>query len=442
MRVLILVLIIALVSGSDANSLHTKKQKKSDKRIFLNADAVSAASSTDPQVISSATDPTVLIELLEPLQLLEESTTPIVDMTTPIVDMTTPIVDVTTSYDFVSSKALQFSSRALQLPTGQMALMPQMPTGQMAQIQSLDVDCSKDSMVVRMRFDAAFNGLIYSKGFHSNLDCHYVRYNSGRDFYEFIIRLDSCGSKWVDELSIGGQAYLENVIIIQNEPGIQEIWDTSRAIRCFWESSLQKAVTYALNIDMLDTQVVSFSGDSLTASLDIQLGKGPLAPSVDGLVKIGDTLTMVVAIDGNDADFDVQVQNCVAHDGDRGNSVSLTDARGCVLKKKLMGPWQKSRQGSGLVAFSFFQAFKFPDSMNVFLECDVELCKGGCDVCPDDNPLLIDVRGAVARNRRHTSRNASDVTDFRLSRSLRVVSNEDIGYKPDSRSTVTLTTGE
>ena len=40
---------IQLVSGSDANSLHTKKQKKSDKRIFLNADAVSAASSTDPQ---------------------------------------------------------------------------------------------------------------------------------------------------------------------------------------------------------------------------------------------------------------------------------------------------------------------------------------------------------------------------------------------------------
>lgn len=168
-----------------------------------------------------------------------------------------------------------------------------------------------------------------------------------------------------------------------------QIWDTSRAIRCFWESSVQKAVTYALNIDMLDSQVVSFSGDSVTASLDIQLGKGPRAPSVDGLVKIGDTLTMVVAIDG-DAAFDAQVQNCVAHDGDRGNSVALTDARGCVLKKKLMGPWQKSRQSGGsLVAFSFFQAFKFPDSMDVFLECDVELCKGGCDVCPDDNPLLV-----------------------------------------------------
>ena len=62
------------------------------------------------------------------------------------------------------------------------------------------------------------------QGFHSNLDCHYVRYNSAKDFYEFTIRLNACGSQWVDNLATGGQAYLENVIIIQNEPGIQEVY--------------------------------------------------------------------------------------------------------------------------------------------------------------------------------------------------------------------------
>lgn len=142
---------------------------------------------------------------------------------------------------------------------------------------------------------------------------------------------------------------------------------------------------------MLDTQIVSFSGDSATASMDIQIGKGPFAPSVNGLVKIGDTLTMVVAIEG-DPGFDVQVQECIAHDGNRTNAVTLTDKRGCVLKKKLMGPWQKStetgRPGVSLIAFSFFQAFKFPDQMEVFLECNVELCKNGCDVCPDDASLV------------------------------------------------------
>lgn len=76
----------------------------------------------------------MLIELLQPLQLLEETTTPIADVDT-------------SAFEFATSRAL----------------MPQLPTGQMAQIQSLDVDCSKDSMVVKMRFDRVFTGLIYSK---------------------------------------------------------------------------------------------------------------------------------------------------------------------------------------------------------------------------------------------------------------------------------------
>ncbi len=100
---------------------------------------------------------------------------------------------------------------------------------------------------------------------------------------------------------------------------------------------------------------------------------------------------MVISVEG-DPGFDVQVQDCIAHDGDRANAVTLTDSRGCVLKKKLMGPWQKSTQtgrpGVSLVAFSFFQAFKFPDVMEVFLECNVELCKSGCDVCPEDAALV------------------------------------------------------
>lgn len=61
------------------------------------------------------------------------------------------------------------------------------------------------------------------QGHHNNLDCHYVRYNTNKNFFEFTIRLNSCGSQWVDQLASGGQAYLENVIIIQNEPGIQEV---------------------------------------------------------------------------------------------------------------------------------------------------------------------------------------------------------------------------
>ena len=56
--------------------------------------------------------------------------------------------------------------------------------------------------------------------------------------------------------------------------------------------------------------------------------------------------------------------------------------------------------------------------------------------------MQIDVRSNRAR-RHAATRNASQVSDIRLRRSLRVISNEDIAFKPDSgRSQVTLTTGE
>jgi hypothetical protein len=43
---------------------------------------------------------------------------------------------------------------------------------------------------------------------------------------------------------------------------------------------------------------------------------------------------------------------------------------------------------------------------------------------------------------RRSANNATEISDVRLRRSLRVISNEDIAYKPDSHSVVTLTTGE
>lgn len=54
-----------------------------------------------------------------------------------------------------------------------------------------------------------------------------MKYGTNKDSFQFTIHLDKCGSQWVDNLATGGQAYLENVIIIQNEPGIQEVVTTS-----------------------------------------------------------------------------------------------------------------------------------------------------------------------------------------------------------------------
>lgn len=93
---------------------------------------------------------------------------------------------------------------------------------------------------------------------------------------------------------------------IQNEPGIQEVWDTVRRVRCLWEGNINKALTVNFSVDMLNQEIVTFSGDTATAKLDIQVGRGPFAPAADGLVKIGETMTLVVSVEG-DPGFDLQV---------------------------------------------------------------------------------------------------------------------------------------
>jgi len=255
-------------------------------------------------------------------------------------------------------------------------------------IHEINVQCAKDMMRIEIEFSRVFNGIIYSKGYYNSPECRYVSPNSGQTKYSLVVQLNSCGTQFVDQFSVGKQAYLENVLVLQNEPGIQEVWDTIRSVRCLWEGNLNKALSVALSVGMLNQEIVTFSGDTATAKLDIQMGRGPFAAAANGLVKIGETMTLVVTVEG-DPGFNVLVRQCVARDSDpsSGNVVQLTDDRGCVLKPKLMGAFQTTRNpdNNAVIAYAFFQAFKFPDVMDLTIECNVELCKTECAPCTDPN---------------------------------------------------------
>lgn len=210
--------------------------------------------------------------------------------------------------------------------------------------------------------------------------------------YSFTVSLDSCGTEFINDfMGEAGQSYLENVLVLQNEQGIQEVWDTVRRVRCLWEGNINKALVVGLSVDMLNQEIVTFSGDTASAKLDIQIGKGPFAPAANGLVKIGETMTLVISVEG-DPDFDLQVRDCIARDETSTNVVELTDERGCILKPKLFGAFQKTKDtmntGASIIAYAYFQAFKFPDVMDLFIECNVELCKTDCEACPEPNQQL------------------------------------------------------
>ena len=74
------------------------------------------------------------------------------------------------------------------------------------------------------------------------------------------------------------------------------------------------------------------------------------------------------------------VRNCFAHDGKRG-PIELVDKSGCITRPKLMSRFTKIKNfGSSATVLSYahFQAFKFPDSMEVHFQCTIQTCRHQC----------------------------------------------------------------
>ena len=92
----------------------------------------------------------------------------------------------------------------------------------------------------------------------------------------------------------------------------------------------------------------------------LKVGKGPYASEVSGIVKIGQTMTMVLGVKDDDNKFDMMVRNCVAHDGQRA-PIQLVDEKGCVVREKIMSPFKKIKNfdnTANVLSYAYFQVSK------------------------------------------------------------------------------------
>ncbi|VEN51939.1 unnamed protein product [Callosobruchus maculatus] len=293
-------------------------------------------------------------------------------------------------------------------------------------IHAIDVECGKEMMTINIEFNRPFNGVIYSKGYYNMPECRYVQENSNQIKFSFTVNLNMCGTEFVNAFDTEGQSYLENVLVIQNEVGVQEVWDTVRSVRCLWEGNLKEQLSVSLMVGMLSQEIVTFSGDTAMAKLDVLQGRGAFGQPANGLVKIGDPLTLVVSVSG-DPGFDVQVKDCRATDSTGSNTIPLTDDDGCILKPKLFGAFQKTRNtentGASVIAYAYFNAFKFPDVMDLMIECNIELCKTDCEMCPKTDQALEPAK----RRRRREANNTTMLHDgVAMGKHLRVILPEDL----------------
>ncbi|XP_013792003.1 uncharacterized protein LOC106475874 [Limulus polyphemus] len=315
-------------------------------------------------------------------------------------------------------KSLQVFMVALMID-GQRALPPDMP-----QLENLDVDCAKDGMTVTVEFDKTFGGIIYSKGYYDVDICRFVSATSreARSF-TFQIPLAACGTVGQFEVLTRDQdMYLENTVIIQNDPYIQEAWDQARRLRCVWSHTLTKTVSARpFEVYQPFTVPVTFTQDTINTLMEVQVGKGPFSAPASGYLHVGDETSLVVYLQDPTNRFDAQMMGCEASNG-KGLSVPLTDENGCVKRPEIMTPFYKTRDtrdtGADLIIYTYFKAFKLPDTTHFYIRCDMKVCLKKCNAhC---------VPHAGNKTSRHR-RNADEVVKTtQLFRGLTVFSKENL----------------
>ena len=102
--------------------------------------------------------------------------------------------------------------------------------------------------------------------------------------------------------------------------------------------------------------------------------------------QIGDTVTLIVYMTAQSANWDLQVRECVALDSKERASLTLQDEHGCVSKPKIMSPFALTHDRKNptiLIAYSYMKAFRFPDDMQVQIKCVVAVCRDRCQNTAD-----------------------------------------------------------
>ncbi|KAJ2947553.1 hypothetical protein O0L34_g17343 [Tuta absoluta] len=276
-------------------------------------------------------------------------------------------------------------------------------------IQSLEVMCGKDHMDVHLTFSHPFEGIVSSKGQHGDPRCVYVPPSTGQTYFSFRIAYAKCGTK----PDLHGQFY-ENTVVVQYDKDLLEVWDEAKRLRCEWFNDYEKTASKPpMVIADLDVVQLDFRGDNVDCWMEIQAGKGPWAPPVSGIVPLGSTLTLVVAINDYRGEFDMRVKSCAASDGS-GHLIQLSDEYGCVLRPKMISRFLKAKaadERATVLTYAFFHAFKFPDALSVHIRCKVEICRHGCL----DHCQLAGVspqrHGALDRKDDRTHQDHNDIND-------------------------------
>lgn len=109
-----------------------------------------------------------------------------------------------------------------------------------------------------------------------NFLLRFISYGGSQNSYSFSVPLKGCGSK----ASCKACGTIDNVLIIQADDTVQEIWDTARKISCSSGDDADKTVVFKpFVVDMLEVVNVPTAQGSVECWMDIQKGVYPSVSS-------------------------------------------------------------------------------------------------------------------------------------------------------------------
>lgn len=256
-------------------------------------------------------------------------------------------------------------------------------------VQHIEAECQDDYMKIRIGFNGSFAGLLYSAGYSYDPDCMYVN-GTGRDYYEFFIQLNRCGTlgentHHQDSRKNPTKNLMWNTVTVQYNPLIEEEFDEHFKVTCEYGYDFWKTVTFPfLDVEVATGNPVVFTLQPPECYMEIRYGYGTSGTRVAGPVRVGDPLTLIIYMRSKYDGFDIVVNDCYAHNG--GNKrIQLIDQYGCPVDDKLISRFRGSWSESGLFetqVFAYMKTFRFTGSPALYIECDVRMCHGRCPSQP------------------------------------------------------------
>ncbi|XP_017487975.1 PREDICTED: uncharacterized protein LOC108376288, partial [Rhagoletis zephyria] len=252
----------------------------------------------------------------------------------------------------------------------------------------IEAECQDDYMKIRIGFNSTFSGLVYSAGYAYDPDCMYIN-GSGRDYYEFYIQLNRCGTLGKnalhDEKRKNPTNFMWNTVTVQYNPLIEEEYDEHFKVTCEYGYDFWKTVTFPfLDVEVATGNPVVFTLSPPECYMEIQNGYGIGGPRVTGPVRVGDPLTLIIYMRSKYDGFDIVVNDCYAHNG-ANKRIQLIDEYGCPVDDKLISRFRGSWSESGVFetqVYAYMKTFRFTGSPALYIECDVRMCHGRCPSQP------------------------------------------------------------